>query len=206
MYIDCTTNTGDSNYLALGGVYGFLTNCNISVNSTGYLVNNGDINFGGEVTGGRLIVGGYIGGTNNKAAFQDDVNIVVTGNITCTGIVNDVAAHTVAGVIGTNVNVPILNAQCYSIIKAYDKTNKKSYGDCVGFLCGKARSSSIYSTNCSVGGQICRGLDADGNEVIENVNASTALTTLYPTAITEDNLTAEGVTYLSSAEDINYNR
>ena len=132
---------------AIGGINGFLLK-GYAASASGNWVNRGKLSFTGKMKEGgtdknhRLLVGGYIGASDQP--FTGKVSTVYNfGDIECTGTIDTTKGNRVGGIFG-QMNSPFANCHCFCTIKALGYAN-------VGMLTGSARvAGSVVASNCTV--------------------------------------------------------
>ena len=144
---------------AIGGINGFLLKSYAS-SASGNWVNRGKLSFTGKMKEGgtdknhRLLVGGYIGASDQP--FSGTVSTVYNfGDIECTGTIDTTKGNRVGGIFG-QMNRTFANCHCYCTITALGYAN-------VGMLTGSARAAgSVVASNCTVGGKIATSTTGEG--------------------------------------------
>ncbi len=188
--------------LSLGGIVGG-SDGSVAVwdaASTGNIINEGEIKFDGT-SKGAVYMGGF-SAFQNPCVPASPVKIINTGNITCTGTPKSNTSVTISGICG-NIKSPIANAQCFCDIFA------PGYGEAeIGMLSGKVRSAAVTYTNANVGGRICTEVDEeDESEKWVTIDGSNYLGLIYKmsgTPLTEEQAAADGITIISSKDQIDY--
>ena len=188
--------------LSLGGIVGG-SDGSVAVwdaASTGNIINEGEVKFDGTAKS-AVYMGGF-SAFQNPCVPASPVKIINTGNITCTGTPKSNTSVTISGICG-NIKSPIANAQCFCDIFA------PGFGAAeVGMLSGKVRSAAITYTNANVGGRICTAYDdEDESAKWVTVDGSNYLGLIYKlsgTPLTEEQAATDGITIISSKEQIDY--
>ena len=130
---------------AIGGLNGYKTNSYSS--ASGNLVNRGKLVFTGTISGGRLLLGGYIGATSGTKTTGNGYTIYNFGDIECTGTVDATKDNYVGGVAGFIYKATQKGCHCYCKIKAVSVKY-------VGMLTGTPYATSVAYSNSSLGGWI----------------------------------------------------
>ena len=187
---------------SLGGIVGGTDGSSAvwSAESTGNIINEGEIKFTGK-TVGSFYMGGF-SSFQNASVPASPVKIINTGNITATGTAKSYTNATISGICG-NIKSPIANAECFCDIYA------PGYGKCeIGMISGKARTAAITFTNVKVGGRICTETDEeDESDKWVTLSESNYLGLIYKmtgTPLTEEQAAADGITILTSKDQIDY--
>jgi hypothetical protein len=164
------TNTGDftinpksvasSKSVQVGGMVGNYSGT-WSDNSTGTLRNKGNITYAGaSSTGSTVRIAGILAALAKVP--PTNLKLVNTGNLNVTGTGKYVY---VGGILGAGKNV--VGADCHSEIYAPNAT-------AVGWIMAAARSTTLYATNCRVGGIKVTGWDDSDMEPVALGNKITA--------------------------------
>ena len=139
---------------AIGGINGFLLKGYAST-ASGNWVNSGKLSYTGTISGGRLLVGGYIGASDQ--AFSGTVSKVYNfGDIECTGTIDTTKGNRVGGIFGQLSKKTFANCHCYCHIKV-------NYENVAGMLTGMPYATNVANSSCSVGGKITRHETTDGD-------------------------------------------
>jgi len=139
---------------AIGGINGFLLKGYAS-SASGNWVNRGKLSYTGKISGGRLLVGGYIGASDQ--AFLGTVSTVYNfGDIECTGTIDTTKGNRVGGIFGQLSKKTFANCHCYCHVKA-------NYENVAGMLTGMPYATNVANSGCSVGGKITRHETTDGD-------------------------------------------
>ena len=188
--------------LSIGGIVGGMDGSSAvwSTESTGNIINEGEVKFDGT-SKGAVYMGGFAAFLNASVPASP-VKIINTGNITCTGTAKSYTNATISGICG-NIKSPIANAQCFCDILA------PGYGEAeIGMISGKVRSEAVTYTNVKVGGRICTEVDEeDESKKWITLSESNYLGLIYKmsgTPLTEEQATADGITIITSKDQIDY--
>ncbi len=130
---------------AIGGLNGYKTNTYSS--ASGNLVNRGKLVFTGTISGGRLLLGGYIGATSGTSTSGNGYTIYNFGDIESTGTVDAAKNNYVGGVAGFIYKATQKGCHCYCKIKAVGVKY-------VGMLTGTPYATNVAYSNSSLGGWI----------------------------------------------------
>ena len=168
---------------------------------TGTIKNTGTITFEGESTLATdiLAVGGVVG----RTIASCEANLVNTGKIIIKKKDGSSfpTSHGFGGVIGYTTN-SIKNAKCVCDIEALNIEGAK-----IGFITGVDRSNTVVASNCQIGGTVCTKEGETGPEdepvwgpIKEALKANTFYRYIYGSAITADQASADGCSYISKIE------
>jgi hypothetical protein len=125
--------------------------------ASGNWVNEGKMVFTGEVSNGRLLIGGYVGATDQ--AFSGKSNTIYNfGDIECTGTIKSSAKNRIGGIFG-QMNKTCANCHAYCKIKAIGLQDS----GIVGMITGCTRTTAVIASNCSLGGSLCYATEDDFN-------------------------------------------
>ena len=185
---------------AVAGIVGGVDGGTWSTESTGNIINEGEIKFTGK-TVGTFYVGG-ISAFMNSSVPAAPVKVINVGNITCTGTAKTYTNATISGICG-NLKAPLDNAECYCEIYA------PGYGAAgIGMISGKDRTETVKFTNVKIGGRICTERDDEDESekwvTLSETNLHGLLYKLTGTPMTDELVAADGVTILTSKDQIDY--
>ena len=170
-------------------------------NWEGTIKNTGNITFEGESTTATdiLAVGGVVG----RTIASCEANLVNTGKIIIKKKDGSSfpTSHGFGGVIGYTTG-SIKNAKCVCDIEALNIEGAK-----IGFITGVDRSNTVVASNCQIGGTICTKEGEYGPEddpqwgpIKEALAESTFYRYIYGSAITADQASTDGCSYISTIE------
>ena len=194
------TNTGDftinpksvasSKSVQVGGMVGNYSGT-WSDNSTGTLRNKGNITYAGDSsTGSTVRIAGILAALAKVP--PTNLKLVNTGNLNVTGTGKYVY---VGGILGAGKNV--VGADCHCEIYAPNAT-------AVGWIMAAARSTTLYATDCRVGGVKVTGWDDSDMEPValgSKITATNFMNYIYSGANATDWTGTEnydGCTFLSA--------
>ena len=142
-----TSAYNQTNNLYMGGMVGQSrteTTESYGIRADGF-VNMGNFTFGGNVVNGGAYIGGIAGGMDQKMSTSYWTGTISNiGNITCTGSVG--TCLYAGGLFGQAKN-PFSNGESHCTISTTNYSEMY-----VGIVMGTPRSSTVYASNCKVGG------------------------------------------------------
>jgi hypothetical protein len=170
-------NTSGTYELCIGGLAGTLrpeTTSDLTKITNGF-TNKGNITYNGSHIG-SVMIGGIIG----EMAYYDATKITGTlvnlGDITCTG---SFSTEGYVGGIAGSTSVSFADAQVHCLLKARNYTG-------YGMVTGSARSESIITSNCAVGGYVSLYDSADMNERLVELSQDNYFNYIYGSGDTTD--------------------
>ena len=156
--------------------------------STGRLINKGDVTYSGTASETSTVrIGGILAAM--AANPKDNLQLVNTGALTSEGTGQSIY---LGGILGAGKKVS--NAICYCDIKIKSAT---SYG----WIMAAPRSSTLFATNCAIGGRLMEWYDEDGIYIPSTIKEDEYFNFIYSSGSSTDwtgTDNYDGCTYLSA--------